>query len=126
ADVGADRQVVVDVVEAVQRQAELLEVVGALDARGGLAHLLDGGEQQADEDGDDRDDDEQLDQRERDPPAGRNSTHVKTPSGIGIRDNGSTIFSGKPRSYLRLICNGCSSFVPAAISTFRGEVCGFS
>src|SRR4051794_17573026 len=33
-------------------QAHLLEVVGAQDAGGGLADLLDGGEQQPDEDGD--------------------------------------------------------------------------
>jgi hypothetical protein len=43
------------VLVAVQRQADLLQVVGALDARRGRSHLLDGGEQQADEDGDDRD-----------------------------------------------------------------------
>ena len=45
--------------------ADLLEVVGALDACGGLADLLHGRQQEADQDGDDRDDDEQLDQRER-------------------------------------------------------------
>ena len=52
------------VVVVVQGQADLLEVVGALDAGGGLADLLHGGQQQADQDGDDGDDDQQLDQRE--------------------------------------------------------------
>jgi len=56
---------------AVQGEAGLLEVVGALHARCGLAHFLDGGQQQADEDGDDRDDDEQLDEREGRPPTDR-------------------------------------------------------
>ena len=45
-------------------QADLLEVVGAADACGRLADLLDGGQQQADEDGDDGDHHQQLDQRE--------------------------------------------------------------
>jgi hypothetical protein len=52
-------------VVAVHGDAELLEVVLALQARGRLADLLDGGDQQADQDGDDRDDHQQLDQRER-------------------------------------------------------------
>src|SRR5262249_18611555 len=43
----------------------LLEVVGALDASGRLAHFLHGGQEQANEDGNDGDDHEQLDQRER-------------------------------------------------------------
>jgi len=51
-------------VEGVGGQRDLLEVVGALDAGGGLAHLLDGGQQEADEDGDDGDHHQQLDQRE--------------------------------------------------------------
>src|SRR5262249_57831494 len=55
---------VVDVVVAVAGQAQLLEVVGALQPRGGLAHLLDGGQQEADEHGDDGDHHQQLDQRE--------------------------------------------------------------
>src|SRR5262249_17860042 len=42
----------------------LFEVVGTLHARGGLAHFLDCGEEQSDEDCDDRDDNEKLDQRE--------------------------------------------------------------
>ena len=48
----------------VQGQADLLEVVDALDAAGGLARRLHGGQQQRDQDRDDRDDDQQLDQRE--------------------------------------------------------------
>src|SRR5262249_4642762 len=58
------RQVLVGVVEVVKRQADLLQVVGARRPRGGFADLLDGGQQQADEHGDDGDDDQQLDQRE--------------------------------------------------------------
>jgi hypothetical protein len=49
----------------VDPDAELLDVVGARHACGGLAHLLDGGEEQADQDGDDGDHHQQLDQRER-------------------------------------------------------------
>ncbi len=45
-------------------QAELLEVVGALGAAGGLPRRLDGRQQQCDQDGDDGDDDQQFDQRE--------------------------------------------------------------
>jgi len=45
-------------VEAVQGQADLLEVVAALHPVGGLADLLHRGQQEADEDGDNGDDDE--------------------------------------------------------------------
>jgi len=48
----------------VDPERDLLEVVGALHAVGGFADLLDRGQQQPDQDGDDRDDDEQLDERE--------------------------------------------------------------
>src|SRR2546421_30440 len=48
----------------VEGQADLLQVVLALGAGGRLAHLLDGGQEQADEDGDDGDHHQQLDQRE--------------------------------------------------------------
>src|SRR5205814_499252 len=49
---------------AVAGDAKLLEVVGALHAGGGFADLLDGGEQESDEDGYDGDHHQQLDQRE--------------------------------------------------------------
>ena len=49
---------------AVQGEPDLLEVAGAADAVGGLADLLDGGQEQADQHGDNRDDDEQLDECE--------------------------------------------------------------
>jgi hypothetical protein len=48
----------------VQGHADVVHVVGALDAPGGVAHLLGGRQQQADEDGDDRDHHQQFDQRE--------------------------------------------------------------
>jgi hypothetical protein len=57
-------QEAVGIVEVVTGQAELLEVVRAPEAGSRLAHLLDGGQQEADEDGDDRDHDQQLDERE--------------------------------------------------------------
>ena len=58
------RKRVVGVVVVVAGEAKLLEVVAALHPRGGLADLLDRGQQQADEDGDDGDHHQQLDQRE--------------------------------------------------------------
>ena len=48
----------------VQSQADLLQVVGALGAAGGLAGRLHGGKQQRDQDGDDGDHHQQLDQGE--------------------------------------------------------------
>ena len=47
------------------RQAELLQVVGALGAPGRFAGRLDGWQEQRDEHGDDGDHHQQLDQRER-------------------------------------------------------------
>jgi len=47
-----------------RRQRELLEVVDALRAAGRLARRLDGGQEQGDQHGDDRDHHQQLDQRE--------------------------------------------------------------
>jgi hypothetical protein len=49
-------------------EGNLLEVVGALDAGGSPSGLLNRGQQQAGEDGDDGDYDQELDQRERDAP----------------------------------------------------------
>src|SRR5205814_414608 len=63
----AVRERLVGVVVVVQGQADLLQVVLALGPHGGVADLLDGRQEQADQDGDDRDDDEQLDQREATP-----------------------------------------------------------
>ena len=45
-------------------QADLLEIVGALRAAGGLAHVLHGRQEQADQDGDDGDHHQQFDERE--------------------------------------------------------------
>ena len=45
-------------------EAELLQVVGALDPSCRLARRLHGGEQQCDQHGDDRDDDQEFDQGE--------------------------------------------------------------
>ena len=47
-----------------RRQADLLEVVGALRPAGGFAGRLHGGKEEADERPDDRDDDKELDERE--------------------------------------------------------------
>src|SRR5262249_32890401 len=70
----------VAVVVVVDGQADLLEVVGALQACGGLADLLHRGEQQADEDRDDGDDHQQLGQGEaRAGPRGDGESHG-TPS----------------------------------------------
>ena len=51
------------VVVVVNAQADLLQVVGAIDAAGRFAHLLHRRQQQADQHGDDGDDHQQLDQR---------------------------------------------------------------
>jgi hypothetical protein len=48
----------------VASDAQLLEVIAALRACGGFADLLDGGQQQADQDRDDGDDHQEFDQRE--------------------------------------------------------------
>src|SRR5262249_19447065 len=70
------RQRFLRVVVVVHGQADLLEVVGAAHAGGGLAHLLDGGDEEPDQNGDDRNHHQQLDQRER-TPAGRLAWHGK-------------------------------------------------
>jgi hypothetical protein len=49
------------------RNADLLEIVGALDARGGGANLLDGRQQEPNQNGDDGNDDKKLDEREGTP-----------------------------------------------------------
>jgi hypothetical protein len=55
------------VVKMVGSQADLLEVVEALDPVGGLADLLHLRQQETDQNGDDGDDDQHLDQREAAP-----------------------------------------------------------
>ncbi len=63
-----------DTVVIVQRQRDLLEVVGALRAVGGLAHLLHRRQQETNQHRYDGNDDEQLDQRES--PSALQSTPV--------------------------------------------------
>jgi hypothetical protein len=58
------RQFAVGVVAIVQCQGHLLQVVRRLDACSGLAHLLDSGDEQANQDRDDGDHHQQLDQCE--------------------------------------------------------------
>jgi hypothetical protein len=59
--------------------AELSEVVAALAAGRGLAHLLDGGDEQADQDGDDGKDHQQFDQRETASASGGEQRHGGLP-----------------------------------------------
>jgi hypothetical protein len=61
----------------VRGEGHLLEVVLALAAGGSFAHLLNGRQQQADQNRDDGDDDQQLDQREAVPPV-QGSDHKDT------------------------------------------------
>ena len=67
------RELAVGALEVVQPEAELLQVVLALHPGRRLPHLLHGGEQQADQDGDDGDHHQQFDQGE--PGAGRSVSH---------------------------------------------------
>ena len=60
-------ELAVVVVEAVQGQADLLEVALAAGAVGRLAHLLHRGQEQSDQHGDDGNHHQQLDQREAAP-----------------------------------------------------------
>ena len=71
-------------VVVVEGEADLLEVVGALQARGRIADLLDGGQQQADQDGDDGDHHQQFDQREAGG-GGFGDASSKTPFRVQIR-----------------------------------------
>ncbi len=61
----------------VQGQADLLEVVGALDAAGCFTRRLDRRQQERDQDRDDRNDHQELDQRE---PFARRADHGRTSS----------------------------------------------
>src|SRR5262249_39188244 len=60
----ARREIAVGVVVGVKGEADLLEVVLAAEARGGLADLLHRGDQQGDQHREDGDHHQQLDQRE--------------------------------------------------------------
>jgi hypothetical protein len=60
--VSAGRQLLLCVLVVGDRNAELLEIIGALSAARGFACGLDGGQQQCHQDSDNRDDDEQLDE----------------------------------------------------------------
>jgi hypothetical protein len=62
----AGREDVVGVVELVQGEGKLADVVLALEASGGFASSLDGGEEQSEEDRHDGEDNEELDQGETD------------------------------------------------------------
>src|SRR5207249_4191264 len=67
------------VVEAVEGDADLFEVVLALETHRDLADFLHRGQQQADQDGDDGDDHQELDQREANRGApGTASCHVRS------------------------------------------------
>src|SRR5262249_16775977 len=63
-DVHARRKLVVGVVVVVGGQPKLFEVVGGGHAVSGFADLLDGGQEQANQDSNDGDDDEQFNQGE--------------------------------------------------------------
>jgi hypothetical protein len=64
-DADARGQAAVAVASVDDPDNDLSEVVGARGLGGGLAHLLDGRQEQADQDGDDGDHHQQLDQGER-------------------------------------------------------------
>ena len=65
-----------------QGQHQLPEVVFALGAAGGLAGLLHGGHEQADENANDGDDHQQFDERE----AGAGSDRVSRDTGVNVVD----------------------------------------
>ena len=73
----ARREGVGRVAVALDREADLLEVVLALGVRRGVPDLADGRQQQPDEDGDDGEDDEQFHERERT----ADSAHGHSPRG---------------------------------------------
>ena len=73
----ARRERVVTVTVVMQGQADLLEVVDALDPPGGLSGRLHGRQQQRDQHRDDGDDDQQLDQRES--PSAHGPTRIDHP-----------------------------------------------
>src|SRR5207248_2448252 len=72
------REGLVDADVRVQGDTDLLEVVLARRAGRRFAHLLDGGQEQADEHGDDGDHHQQLDQRETPPTVRMDADHDRT------------------------------------------------
>src|SRR5262249_13844872 len=78
------RHLPVCVVVVVKRQADLLQVVAALGPGGRFADLLDGGEEQSDQDRDDRDHHQQLDERETST-SGRQARHYYLRVEFGAR-----------------------------------------
>ena len=82
----AGRKHLVGALVVVGREADLLEVVRAAHTSGRLTDLLDGGQQQTNQDRDDGDHHQEFDQRE--PDAGSPSTgtsHVRTSSMVQLR-----------------------------------------
>jgi hypothetical protein len=63
-DVERGRESTIDIVEAVQGKAVLLQVIGTLRPSRGFADFLDSGQEQANQDGDNRNHDEQLNECE--------------------------------------------------------------
>src|SRR5262245_66388702 len=83
------------IVVAVQRQADLLEVVGTTHPVGGLPNHLDRGKEQADQEGDDRDHHEEFNERER------GSLTTGTHGQVSLKEQVlSSIAQGSPRSGL--------------------------
>src|SRR5205807_129756 len=89
-------EVLVGVVEAVHGQAHLLEVVGALDACGRLAHLLHRRQEQADQHGDDGNDNKQLDQRKAGPPSPQSAYGHGLISPKRVRRSATTARTARP------------------------------
>ena len=87
----ARREAAVHAFVVVQGEADLLQVVLALHAGGGLADLLDGGQQQADQDGDDGDHDQQFDERERSTRNDPGKDHVRDLKGEMKEDSGNVV-----------------------------------
>ena len=137
----AGRKATPGVVVGVQGQADLLQVVAAGGPGGGRPDLLDGRQEQADQDGDDGDDHQQLDQGEGSSPAhgvtpGRTSapSHffpvyatrqtVPEPSSVTINDPSlaTATPTGRPQTLPSLVTKPTrkSSYSPVALPSFIG------